>query len=168
MEFKNLAEKRYSVRGYQNKEVEEDKINHILECSRLAPSAANRQPWKIYIVKDKTVKDKLVESYSREWLAEAPLIAAFVGQRDENWRRRDGEDYLLCDVTILADYFTLAAADIGLGTCYIAAFDEQKASEALSLAESERVMLLTPLGYAKEGATRKRDRKQLRDIIIYK
>lgn len=166
MDFYKLVNKRYAVRGYLSKHVEDEKIDYILKVARLAPSAANRQPWKIYIVKDKTVKTALCEAYPRSWLEEAPIIVVFVGLTDNNWIRNDGKDYLLCDVTIIADYFILAATEQGLGTCYIAAFDEAKVKEALNLPENEIPLLMTPLGYPKDGAIRERKRKELGEIVV--
>jgi len=167
MDFKTLVKKRYSFRGYLQKEVEEDKISRIIECSRFAPSASNKQPWKIYIIKDKSVKKQMAESYQRDWFEEAPIMVAFIGLKDENWKMGDGEDYLLCDVTILADHFILAATEEGLGTCFIAAFDKEKAAQALNLPENEKVLLLTPLGYAKPDSTRERVRKSREEIVEY-
>jgi len=167
MKFKELTEKRYSYRGYLDKEIEQDKLDYILECSRLAPSAANRQPWKIYIVRDAETRERLVKSYDREWFAEAPLIVVFAGRRDKNWKRQDGADYLLCDVTIIADYFILAAEEMGLGTCYIAAFDKETAEQAVKIDDDEEVLLMTPLGYPKDGVTRDRKRENVEDIVEY-
>ncbi|KAA0258518.1 nitroreductase [Deferribacter autotrophicus] len=167
MSFLELVNKRYSFRGYLDKEVEQEKIDYILKCANLAPSAANRQPWKIYLVKDYEVRKKLAEAYPREWLIEAPIIVVFTGITDNNWIRSDGKNYLMCDVTIIADYFILAATEVGLGTCYIAAFDEKKVIDALKLPENEIPFLITPLGYPKDGVTRPRKRKELNEIIVH-
>jgi nitroreductase len=166
MNFFELAGNRYSQRGYQSREVEQDKIDYILQCARLAPSATNKQPWKIYLIKDTQTKEALVKAYNKSWMMEAPLIAVFTGIQSENWLRKDGLDYLMCDVTIIADYFILAATEVGLGTCYVAAFDEQIVKQALHLPEKEKPFLLTPLGYAREGVTRERKRKDLKDFVF--
>jgi len=167
MEFKDLAEKRYSNRGFLNKPIEKEKIESILENIKTAPSAANRQPWKVYIVSDESIRKELVKSYQRDWFAEAPVIVVFVGLTDANWKRQDGADYLLCDVTLLADYFVLSATEQGLGTCYIAAFDEKVAHSALNLKENEKVLLMTPLGYPREGCTRERNRIDISEIVNF-
>ncbi|PLX68099.1 MAG: nitroreductase [Denitrovibrio sp.] len=139
----------------------------ILKCSIISPSAANKQPWKIYIVEDKAVQERIYAGYNRDWFREAPLIVVFVGLEGENWVRGDKADYLLCDITIIADYFVLAATEQGLGTCYIAAFDEEIVHKALGLPNNEKVMLITPLGYPKEGAKRVRSRKDLSEVVKY-
>lgn len=168
MEFNRLTKKRYSFRGYLNRMVEKEKLDYILECSRLAPSAANRQPWRIYIVTDPVIKENLARSYPREWFAASPVIVAFAGVCDENWKRADGEDYLLCDVTLAADHFILAAAEQELGTCLVASFDEAVAAKALELPANEKVMLLTPLGYPEEGSSREKSRRNIDSLVIYK
>ena len=164
MKFVDIVNSRFSYRGYLNKEVEQEKIDYILECARLAPSAKNLQPWKIYIVKSEKMRKKVCEAYAREWLKEAPVIAVFVGKKGENWVRSDGKDYLMCDITIICDYFVLAATEVGLGTCYIAAFDRERLKEALNLPENEEPFLMTPLGYPKPESRRERSRKPLSDI----
>ena len=165
MKLIDIINSRFSYRGYLDREVEKEKLDYILECARLAPSAKNLQPWKIYIVKSKDVKEKLCNAYPRPWLKEAPVIAVFVGLKGENWVRADGEDYLMCDVTIIADYFILAATEQGLGTCYIAAFDRDGVVEALNLPENEEPFLMTPVGYPKPESRRERSRKQIEDIV---
>lgn len=167
MDFLSLTNTRYSFRGFQNKAVEKEKLDYILKCSRLAPSASNRQPWKIYIVRNPETKKQLSQAYPRPWFAEAPLHIVFVGLTDTNWKRSDNANYLLCDVTIIADYFILAATEQGMGSVYIAAFDEQQVCKALDLPINEKPLLLTPLGYAKENVTRERKRKRIDEIITY-
>lgn len=164
MSFLELANQRYSFRGFTDQKVEQEKIDYILQCSQLAPSASNRQPWKIYVIHDAATREKLSQSYQRDWFAEAPVHVVFVGLTDTNWKRKDGADYLMCDVTIIADYFILAATEQGLGSVYIAAFDEQLVRDALSLPQNEKPFLLTPLGYTKKNVTRERRRKNLHEI----
>jgi nitroreductase len=167
MDFNKLVNKRYSHRGYLDKEVENEKISYIINCANLAPSCANRQPWKIYVVKNPEIRAKLVKAYPREWFAESPIIIVVTGMEGENWVRQDGADYLMCDATIIADYFILAASEMELGTCYIAAFDEGIVRDALGLKSNEKPFFLTPLGYPKEGVTRERKRKQINEIVEF-
>lgn len=165
MKLLELIETRFSHRGYEERKIEREKIDYILKCSRLAPSAANKQPWKIYIVEDPKTREAVCEAYNKTWMNEAPVIIVFTGTRGQNWLRRDGLDYLMCDITIIADYFILAATEMGLGTCYIAAFDESRVIKALNLPANEKPFLLTPLGYAREGSTKDRKRKSTEEIV---
>lgn len=165
MSFLELCQRRSSVRGYLSEPVPEEKLSYILECARHAPSAANRQPWKLYIVTG-AAKEKLNAAYQRPWFAEAPMAVAVVGVRSTNWVRSDGTDYLMCDTAIICDHFTLAAADTGLGTCWIGAFNKQGVREALDLPPEEIPFYLTPLGFPREGATREKSRKSVSDIVV--
>jgi nitroreductase len=164
MDFKDLVIERYSCREFSKKVVGDKEIDYILQCARRAPSAHNFQPWKIYIVKDKTVLEKLYESYPGEWLKSANMIAVFAGLTDESWKRADGADYIMCDVTIIADYFIHAATELGLDTCWVAAFDEKKVIEALHLPGNEKPFILTPLGYAVKKVSRETKRKDISEI----
>lgn len=110
---------------------------------------------------------KLVMAYSRDWFAGAPLILVFTGLKGKNWVRSDGTDYLMCDVTIIADYLILAATEQGLGSVYIAAFKPEIVSSALGLPEDEVPLLMTPLGYPAEGSTRERKRKEITEWVEY-
>jgi nitroreductase len=164
--FLNTVNERFSYRGFLNRDVSEEDIQYILECARLAPSAANKQPWRIHIVRNNKLRKDLHRAYTRNWFLEAPVLAVFTGIRGENWTRRDGLDYLMCDVTIIADYFMLAATDRGLGTCYIAAFDDDIVRNVLDLPENEIPYLMTPLGYPNPDAKKERMRKGISDISI--
>lgn len=165
--FFNIVNKRFSYRGYHDREIDEEDLRYILRCSVLAPSAANKQPWKIHIVRDQKIRKDLHGAYSRSWFFGAPVIVVFTGLHGENWVRRDGLDYLMCDVTIIADYFMLAATEKGLGTCYIAAFEQDVVRDALNLPENEIPFLMTPLGYPDESAKKERVRKGLSEIAVF-
>lgn len=73
MDFLELAKKRYSAREYSPKEVEQEKLEYILECARLAPSAVNHQPWHFIVVKSDEARKAVQQCYPREWFAQAPL-----------------------------------------------------------------------------------------------
>ncbi|HHW10825.1 MAG TPA: nitroreductase [Firmicutes bacterium] len=167
MSFMELCKGRCSVRGYLPDPIPQEKIDYILECARHAPSAANRQPWRLYIVTGEA-KKRLEAAYSKSWFAEAPLALAFVGNRRECWVHSDGTEYLMCDVAIFCDHLTLAAAEVGLGTCWIAAFDKTAARQALQLPEDEMPFYLSPLGFPKPDSTRAKSRKALADIVVWR
>jgi len=152
MSFHDLAQKRFSVRAYDpHRTVPAALVNEILETVRLAPSAANRQPWKILLVESAQRRQALAEAYPKDWLKDAPLVAVFVGLRTETWKRSDGYQTLETDLAILATHFVLAAADVGLGTCWIANFQPDILRKALELGDNEEVFAISPLGYPAEG-----------------
>lgn len=167
MDFFELVEKRYSVRAYKPDQVEREKLERVLEAARLAPTAANRQPFRIIVVATEGRKEGLRRVYSREWFIQAPYIIALCAVPAEAWVRRDGRNYGVVDATIVMDHLILAAAALGLGTCWIAAFDEPAAREVLGIPPPWDPVALTPLGYpADEWKPKKR--RPLDELVIIK
>jgi len=159
MEFMDVVAVRKSVRGYAEREVEEEKLAKVLEAARLAPSWANRQCCKYVVVKDKA-KIKELSSTLNSWLKQAPVVLAACADPEESGSR-NGMDYYLVDVGISMQQLVLAATDLGLGTCWIGAFDEAKVKKVLQVPENVKVVALTPVGYPseKEGLRSKLARK---------
>jgi len=167
MDFLELAEKRYSVRAYQEKPVEEEKLNKILEAARLAPTAANRQPFRILVIPTEGRKEELRRIYARDWFVQAPYIIGICALPSEAWVRRDGRNYAVVDATIAMDHLILAAASLGLGTCWVAAFNEAAAREVLQLPADWDPVAFTPLGYPADNWQPKK-RRPLTDLVIKK
>lgn len=167
MSFLELAQKRYSVRSYKDQPVEQDKILQVLEAARTAPSAVNYQPWHFIVAVEEEVKDKISEAYPRDWFRQAPVIIVACGDHDQSWKRNDGKDHCDVDVAIAVDHLTLAAADLGLGTCWVCAFDAEKVHSALELPDNLEVIALIPLGYPKEDRTREKKRKSLDELVSW-
>jgi nitroreductase len=168
MDFLTLASNRYSIRGYDpQKPVEKEKLLHILEAGRMAPSAANRQPWTFVVVGSAEYRKKLTDAYPAKWFADAPVVLIVKGRKSDAWHRKS-DDYcaIETDLTIAMDHIILAATAEGLGTCWIAAFDEVKLRETLKLNDDEIVFAMTPIGYALENeiVTRPKTRKTLEEI----
>ena len=167
MDFSELVGKRYSVRAYRPDPVEDEKLEQVLEAGRLAPTAANRQPFQFIVIHTEGRKEELLRVYGREWFVQAPVIICACGIPAQGWTRRDdGKNYTDVDVAIVMDHLILAAADAGLGTCWIAAFDPQAAREVLGLPDDIVPMAFTPLGYAADQLKPKK-RKQLSELIRY-
>jgi len=169
MNFLELAKKRYSCRHYLSKAIEEEKLLYVLEAGRIAPSAANRQPWHFIVVKDPELKNHLFEAYPRDWFTEAPVVLVVCGNHNQSWKRsKDKKDHADIDAAIATDHITLAAAEIGLASCWICAFDADMVSNILDLpAELEPVVLL-PIGYPADNGDVNRHntlRKPLDEIL---
>jgi nitroreductase len=147
MEFSDLIRRRYSCRAYRPNPVDAAALARILEAARLAPTACNRQPFRIIVVETASRREALARLYSRAWVCEAPLWLFVTGVRAEAWARRDGRSYLDVDVAIAMDHMVLAAANEGLGTCWVAAFDAAAAREVLALPAEEEPIIFTPLGH---------------------
>lgn len=168
MQFSDLIRQRYSVRAYRPDPVPDDLLVQVLEAGRLAPTAANKQPFRIIVIHTKGREAELGRIYHREWFAQAPLILCVCTVRAEAWQRAmyDGKSHADVDATIVMDHMVLAAADLGLGTCWIAAFDPAAAREILGLPEGVEPVLFTPLGYPADQP-RVKERKPLADLVRY-
>lgn len=168
MTFLDLAKSRYSVRSYLPEPVEQEKLDYILECGRIAPSAANYQPRQVFVVRGGEMKKQICETYSRKWLAEAPVILVFCGDHSRAWKRPDGKDHTDIDIAIMVDHMTLAAAEQGLGTCWICHFDAAKCAQILQLPEHMEPIVLLPVGYpghVPDDRSRHLVRKGLGEIV---
>ena len=142
-----MIHKRYSVRAYRTDPVDDALVQQVLDAARMAPTACNRQPFQIVVVHTAGRQQELSRIYGRPWFVQAPLIVAACGIPAQNWVRRDGKNYNDVDVTIAMDHLILAAANAGLGTCWVAAFDPAAAREILQLPEGVEPVAFTPLGY---------------------
>ncbi len=167
MEFSELIQKRYSVRAYKHDPVEDEKLHQVLEAARLAPTAANRQPFQFIVIHTAGREAELKRIYGREWFVQAPLVICACGLPAQGWvRQDDGKSYNDVDVAIAMDHLILAAADAGLGTCWIAAFDPTAAREVLGLPDDVEPVAFTPLGYAADQPKPK-VRKPLSELVRY-
>lgn len=147
MEFTKLIKERYSVRAYKPDAVSDEALEQVLTAAQLAPTACNKQPFQIIVIHTRGREEELQRIYPRRWFVQAPLVIAICADHEKGWRRKDGKNYSEIDATIAMDHLILAAANIGLGTCWIAAFDPQAAREILKLPESVEPVAFTPLGY---------------------
>lgn len=166
MDFAELIRSRYSVRAYKPDPVSEDKLKRILEAAHLAPTAANRQPFKLIIIKTQGREDELRRLYSRDWFVQAPLVIGLIALPENAWKRRDGKNYADVDGAIVMDHLILAAANEGLGTCWVGAFDPAAAREILKLPEEVEPLAFTPLGYPADNPSPKK-RKNLEELVCY-
>jgi nitroreductase len=166
MEFSKLIEARYSCRAYRPDPVDEGIVAAAVEAARLAPTAANRQPFQLIIVRTQGREKELRRIYDREWFVQAPLVICACGLPSEGWVRKDGTNYVYVDVAIAMDHLILAATDHGLGTCWIAAFDVAAAREVLDLPEEVEPVAFTPLGYAADEP-RAKVRKLAAELVRY-
>jgi len=147
MDFIELAKKRYSVRAYKSTPIEYHKLQVVLDAARLAPTAANRQPFQIIIIQTQDRQEELLRIYNKPWFVEAPLIICICCIPSESWTRKDGKSYCDIDAAIVMDHLILAATDQGLGTCWVGAFEPEEARKVLQLADAVEPIAFTPLGY---------------------
>lgn len=166
MDFADLVRKRYSVRAYKPDPVEEGKLDQVLEAARLAPTAANLQAFRLIVIHTAGREAELLRIYRREWLVKAPIVLCACAVASEGWIRMDGKPYVDVDVAIAMDHLILAATDLGLGTCWIAAFDPAAARQVLGLPEGVDLIALTPLGYPADHL-RPKNRKPMSELVHY-
>ena len=167
MEYSDLIAARYSVRAYRPDPVEDDKLQLVLEAARLAPTAANRQPFQLVVMHTAGREAELGQIYRRPWFVQAPLLIAVCAISSQAWvRESDRFNARLLDAAIVADHLILAAANLGLGTCLIAAFNLEAARSVLRLPAEAEPVIFIPLGYPADQPSPKM-RKALADLVRY-
>ena len=169
MEFKEVIRNRFSCRKYSAREIEREKLDAVLEAGRLAPTAKNLQEQHIYVVQSEEALAKIDKVTSCRYGAPTVLVVAF----DKNnvftypgGKRDSGVE----DATIVATHMILAAADEGLGSCWINFFEPEKMAAELGLPENEEVLMMLDLGYAADGlkpAPGHTARKPLNDTVSW-
>ena len=159
---------RYSVRSYETRDIEQDKLDRIMEGARLAPSASNRQEWRFVIVKDADTRQQLMEAAGGQaFVGQAPVVIAACAKTDSH-AMRCGQLCYHIDVAIALEHIALMAVEEDLGTCWVGAFDEQAAKEALDIPQTDdvRVVELMPLGYPADSP-RPKNRLDLDTIVMH-
>jgi len=157
---------RRSVRSFEDKEVEEEKLAQVLEAARLAPSARNLQEWKFIVVRDAKLRQQLAEAACGQgFVGEAPVVIVACAVESGHIMTCGHPSHLI-DIAIAVDHMTLAARELGLGTCWIGAFHQDKVRRALGIPASVQVVQLLPLGYP-AAWPEARPRKGLDDIVCY-
>lgn len=166
MELKDTIRKRESVREYLDKEIPEATLRNVLESARLAPSASNRQVIKLVVVRDAKTRHELAQAANNQaFVGEAPVVIAAVATNTQHIMPCGIASYPI-DAAIAIDHLTLAAADEGLGSCWIGAFSQEKVRKILGVPETSIVVTLLPLGYPKRQRGTKL-RKPFEEIVCY-
>ena len=165
MNVMEAIKKRYSVRSYQDRAVETEKLDSILEAARLAPSASNKQEWRFIVVRDKSIRQRLMQAAKDQaFVGQAPVVIACCAKTD-NHVMTCGQICYPIDVAIAIDHLALCAVAEGLGTCWIGAFDEDQVKKILGIPPRIRVVELLPIGYPKNPAPVKKSRLPIKKIV---
>ncbi len=165
MDFAELMQVRQSVRSYLDKSIEKWKLDKLIEAVRLSPSASNSQPWKLILVDEPDLKTKVARAtYSNlvsfnKFAPQAPVLAVLTIEKPKiitqiGGRLKDRE-FPLIDIGIAAAHFCLQATELGLGTCMIGWFDEERIKELLTIPAKTRIGLVITLGYSNEEMRKK-------------
>ncbi|MFC2014950.1 nitroreductase family protein [Chloroflexota bacterium] len=164
MDFIEIVKKRYSVRAYKSTPVEEDKLNKILEAARLAPTGANRQAFQLIIVHTAGREEELQPIYGKEWFVQAPIIICACAVTEPDQPYSEAGHYR--NIGIVMDHVILAATDLGLGTCWIGAYDAEAARKILGIQENAHPVVLATVGYA-DDQPKERVRKPIEELVRY-
>ena len=166
MTVMEAIEKRFSARAWQPYEVEEEKLERLMEAARLAPSASNRQEWRFVLVRDAGMREKLAEAAGGQgFVGEAPVVIVACAQ-DTGHVMPCGLECFAIDVAIAVDHITLAAVEEGLGTCWIGAFNADEVKRLLGIPPEVVVVVLLPVGYPAEEPRAKK-RLALDEIVMH-
>jgi len=166
MDVYEAIRSRYSVRKYQDKPVEQEKLDRILEAARLAPSGSNRQPWKFVVVRDAETRKWLVPACNDQaFVGQAPVVIAAVGLMPDR-TMSCGVPGDPVDVAIALEHIALAATAEGLGTCWIGAFNQDKVRTVLGVPADVKVIEVMTLGYPADEP-RAKNRKAIEEIVCY-
>ena len=164
-----LACRRYALRNYSSQPVPDEVLRYILEVARMAPSAVNYQPWQFVVVRDGILLQQLRKVYHREWFDTAPCCIVVCGNHNESWHRAsDGKDHCDIDIAIATEHIALAAAECGLGTCWVCNFDIEACAQLLQLPHGIEPMVLMPIGYPVNNEIPEKKRKSIDEIVQWR
>jgi nitroreductase len=169
MDFEKLLATRRSIRAFDTKPIPEEFLDKILEAARMSPTAGNVQAFRMKIVRSQAVKEKLVPAcLNQAFIADAPVIIIFSAcpaESKEHYKERGEKLYAVQDATIALYSAHLMAAELGLGSCWIGAFNENQVRGAAKISNEYIPVGLLPVGYAKESPDQ-RPRKAVWKLII--
>jgi len=179
MEFLELVKKRRSVRSYTGKPVSRELLLKCVESARLAPSACNVQPWRFVIVDDRKLIVEIAEKachgvYSiNKFIKDAGALVAVISEREAFIRKVGGylrgTNYYLLDIGIACEHLVLQATELGIGSCWIGWFDENKLKKILNIPRNKKIDIIISLGYydSQSDAAKPKPRKELSEIASF-
>lgn len=151
MEFLELAKERYSLRKFSDKKVEDEKLDKILECARVAPTAVNFQPQRILVLDGEEVREKM--QACTKYAFNPPMYLLVCYDKKTSWKREyDGADAGEIDASIAAAHMMFQATELGLGTCWVGAFDPTAAKREFNIPADYEPVVIMPIGYPAENA----------------
>lgn len=163
MEIKEALEKRFSCRKFKDEKITEDELYQILEAARLAPTACNYQPQKIYVVENPNLLEQLKEA--TKYTFNAKTILVICHDSEVSWHRKDNVDFGSVDSAIAATQMTLMATSLNIGSCFVCSMNPVKIKEILGLKDSYVVDILLPIGYKDEDKMHN-TRKDLDSLVV--
>ena len=169
MDFLELAQQRYSCRGFLDKEVEEEKIEKLLKAAQLAPTAVNFQPQRILVITDKAKIKELEVSNCTRYTFGAPLFMVICYDKEVSWKRRfDGNDMGVVDASIVTTHIMLEATALGLGSTWVGSFDPEIAGTVLSIPANYTPVAMLPIGYPSAEPSNRHSIRQDTDKFVFR
>lgn len=170
MEFMELAKLRYSVRSFSDKQIEDEKLNKILEAARISPTAANRQPQKIYVLQSERALREI--NSVCQCIFGAPTVLLVAADKTETWKNPFSENYNTGDIdcSIVCTHLMLQAWELGIGSCWVGYFDLAQVEKAMGLPENEKLVAILLIGYPSEDSkpsNMHNSRKELEQMVTY-
>lgn len=169
MDFLKLAKERHSVRKFSDKKVEKEKLDLILEAARLAPTACNLQPQRIFVFNNEESLSKLKSCTAYHF--NAPLAILICYDKEISWKRKyDGKDGGEVDAAIITTHMMLEVSNLGLGTTWVGSFDPTVMSSIYELPENIIPIALLPIGYPAEDSAphpNHDSRLELEETVFY-
>lgn len=152
MHFQQLINSRYSVRSFSDKAIEDEKLAIILEAAKVAPTACNKQPQKLYVLKSEEAIEKLKANSRFVFGAKTAII--FTSDKNDEWVNPFTEQYHTGDIdcSIACTHVMLQAWELGIGSCWVGYFDPEKIRQAFLIPENEKIIAILPLGYPAEDS----------------
>lgn len=152
---------RRSIRRYEQKEIPKDVIDKILESGRQAPSAANKQPWRFIVLTDAEIKKELSKGLFNRFIKDAPITIVGCAHRDLiAWK------WSIVGTTIAMQNMVIAAWSMGVGSCWVGDFNEEKVKKLLKIPESWSVVALVSFGYPAEKPEPRKG-KSIEEIVSF-
>jgi len=172
MEFWDVIRNRRSVRQFlSDRTVTEEQVHRLLEAAIISANAGNRQPWHFYIVRAPVIKEGLAAAaFGQQFVADAPVVVvvcADAARSAERYRERGSGLYCIQDTAIAGTQIMLAAVDMGLGTCWVGAFDEKRAADALQIPKTLRPVAMFPIGYPAKEAGGRTPRRSIEEVTTF-
>lgn len=172
MDLFEAIEARRSIRRFDPAvEVPPETVEKLLRAAIMAPTGGNRQPWHFYVVRDAALRAGLMAAaYGQGFIGQAPVaivVCADADKSGERYGQRGRELYCLQDTAAAVEHMLLGAAALGLGTCWVGAFDEGEAARALNLPANHRPVAIVPIGKPAEAPAR-RPRQALDEVVTYR
>ena len=152
MNFSELIRARYSVRAYKSDAIEEEKLSAIIEAGRVAPTAMNYQPQRIYVLKSEAALSVIREKCRSTFNAPVVLVIGYDREREAVNSLAEGVTFGPTDAAIVTTHMMLAAWELGIGSCWVGRFNPDDVRAALGLGENISITALLPLGYAADDA----------------